>query len=235
MTVKHTIETINERLILKNIKLLSEYKNVDEKTKLLCLICSNIWETSLKSIFYKTGCPYCSHCKKLNNTVIDDRLKDRKIIRIDDYINSRTKIKFKCLVDGHEWYAKPSNVLNIKQGCPLCKISKSENNVLSLIKEHVNYDTLFLHHKIIINEKPIYPDFMIIKNNKKIIIEYNGEQHYKPVRFNNMDLKKAIKKFNKQKLRDNDLRDYCKYNNITLLEIPYLWKSEKIINELLLL
>ena len=52
--------------------------------------------------------------------VVDEKLKTRKIKRLDDYINADTKIKWKCMVDEHEWYAKPTDVLNYNNGCPKC-------------------------------------------------------------------------------------------------------------------
>lgn len=44
---------------------------------------------------------------------------------IGRYINAKTKILHKCKLDGCEWYAIPSNVLN-GRGCPICgKIIKA--------------------------------------------------------------------------------------------------------------
>ena len=38
---------------------------------------------------------------------------------IEKYILDNVKIQHKCLVCGHTWKAKPSNVLHGK-GCPVC-------------------------------------------------------------------------------------------------------------------
>lgn len=38
---------------------------------------------------------------------------------IDQYINSDTKIKHRCKIDQHEWYARPSTILK-GTGCPIC-------------------------------------------------------------------------------------------------------------------
>ena len=58
-------------------------------------------------------------------------------------------------------------------------------------------------------------DFFIPSIN--LIIEYNGEQHYKPVKWFG-----GAKKFHNQQQRDKNVRDYCRENNIKLLEISYL-------------
>ena len=49
---------------------------------------------------------------------------------LDKYKNSKTKLKFKCLIDNTLWYANPSNLLSGK-GCPQCAkkiISNSRKN-----------------------------------------------------------------------------------------------------------
>ena len=61
---------------------------------------------------------------------------------------------------------------------------------------------------------PLPFDFYLFKYN--ILIEYQGEQHYKP-----------RKKFGGEEgfkntvIRDNIKKQYCKNNNIKLIEIPY--------------
>lgn len=82
------------------------------------------------------------------------------------------------------------------------------------------------------NGRRYYPDFYLKIKDKQVIIEYNGAQHYKPVRFVGMNEKDPFLTFKKQKIRDKQLRDYCKINDILLLEIPYYWKHDKVIEEL---
>ena len=38
---------------------------------------------------------------------------------ISDFINTQTKIKCKCKIDGYEWESKPTWLLQ-KRGCPEC-------------------------------------------------------------------------------------------------------------------
>lgn len=69
-------------------------------------------------------------------------------------------------------------------------------------------------------------DFYIPKCN--LIIEYNGEQHYKPIyKFG------GIMAFEKQQERDSFLRDACKENNINLIEIPYYDSTDKYYKQIL--
>ena len=66
----------------------------------------------------------------------------------------------------------------------------------------------------------------ILKKTDNICIEYNGEQHYKPIdKFGGMD------SFKTQQEHDKIKRNYCLEHNITLLEIPYTYNTnEKVTN-----
>lgn len=60
---------------------------------------------------------------RLTNDILDSRLVDRNIARLDSYVNSQTPMKFKCLVCGNEWGAKWNNISNGK-GCPPCSFKR---------------------------------------------------------------------------------------------------------------
>lgn len=80
-------------------------------------------------------------------------------------------------------------------------------------------------------------DFGVYKNDKLIcLIEYDGEQHYMPVKFYGMSDDKAQQKLLDTQRRDKIKNDYCSQNNIPLLRIPYWEKKnmKKIITEYLL-
>ncbi len=67
-------------------------------------------------------------------------------------------------------------------------------------------------------------DFAILGDNDKLsgLIEFQGEQHYKPIEYWSGD-----KGFESQKKRDKIKFEYCKANNIPLLIIPY-WDFDNI-------
>ena len=80
-------------------------------------------------------------------------------------------------------------------------------------------------------------DFGVYKNNKLLcLIEYDGEQHYMPVKFCDISDDEVQQKLLDTQRRDKIKNDYCLKNNIPLLRIPY-WDKEnmkKIITEYLL-
>lgn len=72
-------------------------------------------------------------------------------------------------------------------------------------------------------------DFIIMKENNIIaLIEYDGEQHYRPVEYFGGE-----NKFKIQQIRDERKDIYCKENNILLIRIPY-YDYDKINDEYIL-
>lgn len=138
------------------------------------------------------------------------------------YINNYKKITITCNLHGN-FTQKPRNHL-IGQGCPECKNGKNEKLtekfILSLLPDETQVYPQ-KHFDIVDNniKTCVFVDFYFELNNKKYIIEYNGEQHYKPVKFGNISQKRAEEKFAKQQNRDMALRKFCKNNNFILFEI----------------
>jgi len=119
---KLTNEIVDLKLIDRNIKRLDNYIDSGKLINFRCLLCDYIWKTTPNSLLHgrKTGCPYCSNRLILTNEIIDKKLSNRSIKRLDDYINSKVKINFQCLIDDYIWPATPNNILVKKSGCPMC-------------------------------------------------------------------------------------------------------------------
>jgi very-short-patch-repair endonuclease len=125
------------------------------------------------------------------------------------------KIRIICKDHG-EFQQSIRDHLHSGAGCPLCSLSKGELAVKQ-VSELLNipvirqktFPDLYVNKK---NCKLKY-DFFLSSNN--LLIEYDGEQHFKP-RFN-----ATLEQFQEGKRNDN-LKDlYAKNNNIELLRIPY--------------
>lgn len=79
------------------------------------------------------------------------------------------------------------------------------------------------------NILPLPFDFCIYENNNILFLcEYDGIQHYKPIKFNqNITDEDVELNFKHLKNRDKIKTNYCKDNNIPLLRIPY-WEFDNI-------
>ena len=75
-------------------------------------------------------------------------------------------------------------------------------------------------------------DFYLPERN--VCIEYDGEQHFAPVKYGS-SIKRGTpeERYKETKRRDNIKSDFCKKNNIDLIRIPYMDfnKISEIINK----
>lgn len=232
--IKLSNVSFDNKLIGRNIRRLDTYRGarVSIRFKCLCKDCNYIWKTTPTHIISKRkqGCPKCYGNVKLNNTIVDNKLIGKSIKRIGKYINVMSKIKFKCLNCKNTWKAMPDKIINGNRGCPNCKIGRSEKNVKRLIKAHIKCKNFKQHKLIKFKNKIYYPDFYFEKDEKLFIVEYNGEQHYKPVCFGGMSKLKARQKFKRQIIRDKQVKNYCLLNNINFIEIPYYYTEKEIVS-----
>lgn len=80
-----------------------------------------------------------------------------------------------------------------------------ENNILYKYQDDSFQDCKY---------KKVLPfDFKIINKDSFILLEYDGEQHYKPIY--------GEDRLKLQQKRDQIKNNYCKKNNIKLYRIPY--------------
>jgi len=131
----------------------------------------------------------------------------------------------------------PSIHIYQKSGCPICKKSHGEKEVNKYLdKNNIQYITQKRYNDCK-NKRSLPFDFYLPKYN--ICIEYQGEQHYKPVTHilhKVFTIEESIIRLKKQQNHDKIKKEYCKNNNIKLIEIPY-WdfkNIEKILNKELL-
>lgn len=100
---------------------------------------------------------------------------------------------------------------NISKGVLKIRQILNENNI-SFVQEYKFSNCLTPLNK------PFKFDFFV---EEKYIIEYDGEQHFKPVGFGILDPDKINHKFEAQQLYDKMKNDYCLQHNIPIIRIPY--------------
>ena len=130
-----------------------------------------------------------------------------------DYKTSRIKVEIICPIHG-SFFQPPNPHLYKKEGCPICKESKGERLVSSILTD---YNINYVPQKSFPDLKQkslLYYDFYLPELN--MCIEYDGEQHFRPVLGWG-----DIETFEKLKLRDKLKTEYCILNNIPLLRLTY--------------
>lgn len=201
--------------INSNIEVLEKY--INNKTKILhrCKIDGYEWCVVPSAILHGQGCPKCSGNAKMTQEEYIIRVEkvNPDIEVLEQYIGYNIKILHKCKKDGYEWKISPNNILH-GIGCPKCNTSKGENAIKEWIeKMGILYENQkrFLDCK---DKKSLPFDFYLPEYN--ICIEYQGKQHYEPIKYFG-----GISKFENQIKKDKIKKEYCKNNDILLFEIPY--------------
>lgn len=148
---------------------------------------------------------------------------------LSDYVKDDEKILIKHISCGHEYKVKPTKFIEGRR-CPKCKKSKGEVAISKLLdRNNIKYIEQY-RFKDCRNRFPLPFDFAILDENDSVIhlIEFQGIQHYQPVRFLGGE-----ERFNYTKNNDLIKFNYCKDNNIPLLTISYrdFNKIEDIIKE----
>ena len=219
-------------IINPNIVVLESYINNSTPILHKCIIHNIEWKAHPASILHGSGCYECGmeklkiattktneqYIKELNNV-------NSNIVVLEKYIGANTPILHKCLIDGYQWYAQPSNIL-FGKGCPQCKESRGERQVRQWLDNHkIMYNKQYKFDDCQ-DAKPLPFDFYLPDYN--VLIEYDGKQHFEPVEYFG-----GQESFEKTVKHDNIKNEYCKNNGIQLLRIPYYKNVEEELNNFL--
>lgn len=207
--------------------LLSEYKRSNIKVLVRHNSCNNSYATTPSNFSDGKRCPFCSVLKKGASQrgniedfkiYVEERYSGEYIVVGKEYINARTKIEILHTKCGEIWNVCPDKFKNSRE-CPNCKRTSKGERSISSILEKLKFSFIKQYRFKNCFDKGVLPfDFYIPEFN--MCIEYQGEQHYRPVSiFGGED------SFKSQVKRDKIKKKYCKSNNIELLIIPY-WKIE---------
>ena len=215
------LQEIKELMEKEGYELLErEYVNNSTPMKTRCPFGHEFY---ISSANFKKGrrCSECYKFKKLTYEYVCEFFAEEGYeVMSDNYISANDKLKVRC-PHGHVFeisYAK----FYIGRRCSQCKKSSGEQEVENVLKKYnINYKYQFVF-KDCKRIMPLPFDFYLPQYN--ILIEFDGEQHFRENRFKGTKLKDIQE-------RDNIKTNYCKNNDIKLIRIPY-WdfdKTEEII------
>lgn len=208
---------------------LVEYKNNKTKVKIICRNHGEFLQRPNDHLMGQ-GCPECKKIKIGRGKKLGKKNFVLESIKTHGHLYDYTKVKYKrgdkkviIICEKHgEFLQTPKNHI-LGNGCPKCKMSKGEITIMNYLKSieiEYEYQKMFKYRN-----KKMFFDFFI--PSKNICIEYDGQQHFKPIKVFGGE-----KRFNKQIEYDNIKNDFCKNNNITLIRIPFfkINKLKKIFN-----
>lgn len=216
----------NKEIFPKNILPFS-----NKKAWWVCLKCKSSYDMDISHrTCENNGCPFCSN-QRVNETncfanTHTHLLKEWDYERnknIDPHkitYGSQIHVWWKCGKEDckNQWRTLP-HVRASGSNCPLCvdNYSKQKHIYGYLLSKKLNVVTEY-RIKECRNKNPLPFDVAILSNNNLVIglIEYDGEQHFKPMKHWGGEVAlEGVKK--RDKIKDT----YCEKNNIPLLRIPY--------------
>ncbi len=195
---------------------LVDYQNNKIKVKINCPE-HGIFEQTPTNHFRGRGCKFCVYDNLKSNT--DKFIEESKKVHGDIYIYSGTtysgcykKVIITCPIHGD--FQQKAYSHKQGRGCPVCSNSTGEQEIKKLLIEN---GVEFIHQYKFDDCKNVFPlrfDFYLPEYN--ICIEYDGEQHFRPMGFSGGDIgfKRTVK-------NDKIKNQYCNKNNIGLLRVRF--------------
>ena len=201
-----------------------------------CVANDHEWMASIGCVVRGTGCPCCTGQKIVKSNCLTTthpeiaaqwHLRKNGLLRTDDFTaGSNKKVWWVCRVNSiHEWESMIADRTR-GYGCPICNESKGESAIVEiLIKNHIRFKRE-CKFKSCRDKLPLRFDFVVQTNVGVKAIEYQGKQHYEPMRFG-MSEEKAKNKLAGVQRRDEIKLNWCNRKGLPLLVIPY-WEFDKI-------
>ncbi|MCM3252431.1 hypothetical protein [Priestia aryabhattai] len=217
------------KLVGNEYRVIGEYKNTHTKFRMKHNECSFEYEVTPRNFLKGHRCPKCfgtpkktiDQFKKEIYNLVGDEYEV-----IGEYVNTNTKIDMKHNECGNVYPVIPFTFLKGSR-CPKCIESRGEKKINEFFKENSIFASSQYRFNDCRNAAPLPFDFAVIEDgNVKVLIEYDGEGHFKPFRYSK-DEEVMLKKLKHGQKNDQIKNNYCIKNRIPLIRIPY-WEYENV-------
>lgn len=199
----------------------SIYKNRYKKVIITCNKHGKFLQSPSNHL-HGQGCPSCHGTfKKSSKNFIKDAIKKHGNIYDYSKINysaAHSKVNIICKIHG-DFFQTPHNHLK-GHGCPMCHSSRGELQIEKCLKNiHISYERqkTFDDLRNPTTNKKLPFDFFI--PSKNMLIEYDGEQHFRCI--NHGGHKMTMKDLKNNQRRDKLKTQWAMKNTFQLLRIPY--------------
>lgn len=239
---KYSFDDVVVEMGKRNYKILSdksEFCNAGSLIKYICPIHNNcIQETTLGRLLEGKGCIHCGYIKTgvaeaISRNVCRDICDSRGFEFVDNkVISNKTYIFFMCNRHKTAGIQKMTyhNMKRDGYGCKYCRsslltCSNEEKRIKNFLNElGINFIQQYRFDDCV-DQYALPFDFYIPDN--KIVIEYNGQHHYKPIIFNGISNERAEYLHNQIVKHDNIKDTYCRNHKIKITRIPF-WEIDNI-------
>lgn len=227
---KYTISDMDVMARIRGGRFLSKrFRTINEKYYWGCS-CGNKFSEYASMVRIGAWCPNCndSDLGKNGNRMRSffDSISERHGILLSDEPNMRATYLKKylfCCGAGHIWISRAESVIRQGTWCPKCAPMKNEATAITIAEDILGIEL-----------KKCRPTWLVFNNGKpleldgynkehKIVVEYNGEQHYKMSRL----FHKTEEDFEKQLERDFFKKNVCIERGLVYIEIPFFRDRHK--------
>ena len=207
--------------IIEKIDVLDLYKSEKTPLKCRCKLCGFEFTTIPERLHYGNGCKKCADklrgiaLRKTHDQFVEELKQVNSDIEIiGKYITSKDPIECRCKKCGNIWAPSASSLL-AGFGCPHCLMPHGERDIEKYLQDNnISYESQKKFPDLYGRKMKLSYDFYLPDYN--LLIEFQGEQHERPI-----DLFGGEQTFVIQKERDKKKRKYASDHNIDLLEIWY--------------
>jgi Zn finger protein HypA/HybF involved in hydrogenase expression len=220
---KKTISEVKNLVESKNGTLLSKiYKNAFGKLHIRCNIDKYEWYTTWHDLDSGYWCMMCAgKVPPTINYIKQFVVEKNGTLLSNKYENCYTKLHIRCNKDQNEWNPAWTD---IQQGkwCPKCSSGKAQRLLQDILEEILKERSLSNYRGFgwLIGPGGKKQEIDIYFPKLKLAVEYDGEQHFKPIKFGNYDAKERLKyikkldinKNNKIKQHANDIEHFVRFS-----------------------
>lgn len=228
------VKQIEERHGKDEYTILSKYKGKDKRIKVKHNKCGETFKPVAGNILRGSKCPYCAgkkvgesnNLKKLRPDLAKEWDYNKNKITPDKVTLGTSKKVWWLCKKGHSFRCSIGDRTR-EDGvvCPVCNASKGEIKIEEvLIKSNIKYKRQYSFKDLKGRGRVLSFDFALFddKDNVICIIEYDGEQHFKPIEYWG-----GVKAFESLQKRDEKKNKYCYAKQIPIYRIPY-WEFKNI-------
>lgn len=213
------VDKVNEHGV---VTVIGKFKNMSSNVLVRCNTCGHEFEGNAYILSRGSGCKQCANQKlqkdrmKSHDDFVQDVSKLNKTIKIvSRYQGAFKPVRCECTICGDNWETSAHCILN-GSACPKCSKSRGEHKISAVLDENnISYTQGYTFDDLRgVGDGLLSYDFYIQSIN--CLIEFQGVQHYQPVkRFGGTD------KFEIQVEHDKRKREYAFNHGYTLVEIRY--------------
>lgn len=205
------------------ILLSEEYINNKIGLDFKCLKCNHEWHVRPNSLKDKPtqkgrGCPKCN--KRLIYTIADmQRIASERggWCLSENYVNNKTRLKWKCGKCYHEWWATPHSIMISDSWCPQCAEGLYERMCRVMFEEIFHKEFKKSYPSWLVSERGFQMHLDGDNEELGLCFEYQGEQHYRFIKF----IHKTIERFHTQQKLDIWKQNKCTENGRILIKIGF--------------